>query len=59
MAFTISFFKTFLLLASLLSPIIGMLLIVIVVLGQVVGRLEKWSMLDSLYYAFIIATTVG
>jgi len=28
-------------------------------LGQLVGRIEKWSHFDALYWSFITATTVG
>jgi voltage-gated potassium channel len=59
MAFTLSFIKTFFVIAFQVSPIIGTLLLIIISLGQWVGRLEKWSRLDSLYYSFITATTVG
>ena len=38
---------------------LALLLGVIVILGVVIGRLEKWSALDSMYFAFITATTVG
>ena len=36
-----------------------MLALVIVMLGQYVGRRESWSWHDSLYWSFITATTVG
>ncbi|MEM8867922.1 MAG: potassium channel family protein [Verrucomicrobiota bacterium] len=41
------------------GPILGILALWIALTGLVVGRLEKWSKLDSVYYAFITATTVG
>ena len=31
----------------------------IIVLGLIVGRKESWSKFDSIYWAFITATTVG
>ncbi len=43
----------------LVSPILGFLMLVITLLGQVIGRIEQWSKIDSLYFAFITATTVG
>jgi voltage-gated potassium channel len=33
--------------------------IAIIVLGQIVGRMEKWTRFDSLYWSYITATTVG
>jgi len=41
------------------GPILLSLAIVIVTLGLVVGVMEKWSISESIYYAFITATTVG
>jgi len=35
------------------------LLVVIVILGHLIGIREGWSTADSIYYAFITATTVG
>jgi hypothetical protein len=35
------------------------LFLLIALAGLVVGRIERLSLLDSLYYAFITATTVG
>jgi voltage-gated potassium channel len=29
------------------------------ILGQIVGRLEKWKAFDSFYWSFVTATTVG
>jgi voltage-gated potassium channel len=42
-----------------LWPIIAVLLGVIVALGFRVGHLEGWTAVDSLYFAFITATSVG
>lgn len=41
------------------SPLLISLIFLIASLGYTVGRIENWSILDSLYYAFITATTVG
>ena len=40
-------------------PILLSLAILIVVLGQFVGRHERWSRFDSFYWSFVTATTVG
>ena len=42
-----------------LSPILLVLTATIVTIGIAIGRLEKWSKIDSVYFAFITATTVG
>ncbi len=40
-------------------PILSALLVLIVVLGIVVGRIEGWSFVESLYFAFISGLTIG
>ena len=59
MAFTLTFLENLLALGLLLWPLFLFLLFLIVLLGGWIGRLEKWPLPDSLYYAFITATTVG
>jgi Ion channel len=39
--------------------ILGLLALIIAFLGMVVGMLESWPRFDSVYWAFITATTVG
>ncbi|MCG8585777.1 MAG: potassium channel family protein [Pirellulales bacterium] len=41
------------------SPVLLFLAACIVGIGLAVGRLEKWRPTDSVYFAFITATTVG
>ena len=43
----------------LLSPVIIFLLGAIILLGLAVGRKEGWTKFNSVYFAFITATTVG
>lgn len=59
MAFTIEFIRLFLLGIVYAGPLLLMLLFLISLLGLMVGRWEGWSRTDSLYYAFITASTVG
>ena len=59
MAFTFTFLKLFSIALLLLMPLLLIFITIIVMLGQVVARLEKWPGFDGLYWAFITATTVG
>jgi len=40
-------------------PVISSLLAIIIGLGLIVGRIEKWSLQDSFYFAFISGLTIG
>lgn len=42
-----------------LGPVLLVLVGLIVALGLRIGRLERWSHLDALYFTFVTATTVG
>jgi len=57
--FTLSFLELFLRGVELIFPILLFFISLIVVLGQVVGRIEGWSRFDSFYWSFITAMTVG
>ena len=59
MDFTFTFLRIFLLAIYLAAPLMLFLCLVIVALGLVVARLEKWHRFDALYWSFITATTVG
>lgn len=59
MEFTFEFFRIFFIDLLYAGPILGFLLISICLIGLVIGRIEHWSLFDSLYHAFINATTVG
>lgn len=41
------------------SPILLFLTLLIVLMGQIVGKEEGWSKADALYFSFITASTVG
>lgn len=59
MEFTLSFFRVFLTDILHASPVVGLLLVMVTLIGILIGRLEGWSASDALYHAFINATTVG
>ena len=59
MEFTLTFLRLFFWAMVLALPLLMFLITVIVVLGQIVCRIEKWSRFDALYWSFITATTVG
>ena len=59
MAFTLTFLKVFAWGIYLMAPLLTMFAALIVLLGQIVGRIEGWKRFDSLYWSFITATTVG
>lgn len=59
MAFTITFIKLFLNGIVLVSPLLLLLLLIVAVIGQIVGKMERWSKFEALYWAFITASTVG
>jgi len=43
----------------LVGPLILFLLLIIILLGQFVGRIERWSRFDAVYWTLITAMTVG
>lgn len=59
MQFTLEFFD--ILFDDLIhaAPLLAFLLALIIVIGYIIGRIEGWSLSDSIYHAFINATTVG
>ena len=59
MEFTFDFIRMFFIDLFYAGPILITLVLVIVILGHVIGKLEGWSKPDALYHAFITATTVG
>jgi hypothetical protein len=40
-------------------PILSGLVLVIAVLGLVIGLIERWSVLESIYFAFVSGLTIG
>jgi hypothetical protein len=59
MLFTIEFIRNFGIGLFYAAPLVLSLLVLIAILGLIIGKREGWSHIDSLYYAFITATTVG
>ena len=56
---TTTFIREFVFSLWLTLPLLLALAVIIAVLGQVVGKREGWLPLDSFYWAFITATTIG
>jgi len=56
---TITFLKEFGTGLWLTFPLLFTLAAAIIVLGQFIGKKEGWSRIDSFYWSFITATTVG
>lgn len=40
-------------------PLVVFFLVLISLLGILIGRLEKWDLQESIYFAWVTATTVG
>lgn len=59
MEFTFDFIHMFVVGLFYTAPLLASMLLIIVVLGHFLGKLEGWSRLDAMYHAFITATTVG
>jgi len=59
MEFTFDFIRMFGIGLYYTAPLLALMLLIIVILGHFLGRLEGWSRLDALYHALITATTVG
>ncbi len=59
MDFTFSFIKLFFVAVFYTMPLFLLLGIVIIVLGQIVTHIEKWSWFNGLYWSFVTATTLG
>lgn len=59
MKFTLDFLKLFFSGLYLGAPLLLSLMLVVILLGQRVGRIEKWTRFEALYWSFITATTVG
>ena len=54
-----AFAKQLLLEMRVVWPILSALLLIIMTLGLVIGLIEGWSVLDSIYFAFVSGLTIG
>jgi len=59
MEFTFTFMKTFLYGLYFTAPLLLLIVLITIFLGQIVGHIESWKRFDALYWSFITATTVG
>lgn len=59
MEFTLYFSRVFFMDLIYASPLLVFLVLLISFIGSLIGKIEGWSRSDSLYHAFINATTVG
>lgn len=59
MEFTITFLKTFYLAIKLGAPLILTEVSSIIIMGLIVGRIEKWKLGEAIYWSCVTATTVG
>lgn len=59
MEFTLTFLEVFFVVIRLAAPLLIFFLVIIIICGQFAGRKEGWSPMNTLYWTFITATTVG
>ena len=59
MEFPLDFLQLFIYLLYLASPLLLCLLLIIILLGQIVGKIENWTWFNALYWSLITSTTVG
>lgn len=59
MQFTLDFLEVFLYGIWLTLPLLMSFTLLVLALGQVVGRIEQWSAFDAGYWSLITAFTVG
>jgi len=57
--FTLHFLHAFFIDLVYAAPLLAFFIMLIVFIGLLIGKIEGWSKWDSLYHAFINATTVG
>jgi len=56
---TVDFLRLFLRGLYFTAPLLLILFLIILLIGQIVGRYEAWSKFDAFYWSFVTAITVG
>lgn len=59
MEFSLDFIQVFFIIFAEFIPLFLTFFVPILILGQIVGKLEGWTRFDSFYWSIITATTVG
>ncbi|MGV6826966.1 MAG: potassium channel family protein [bacterium] len=59
MEFSLTFINVFVTGLWLIAPVMFLLGLIIVVLGQIAGYLEGWSRFNAFYWSLVTAMTVG
>ena len=59
MEFTLHFLHVFFMDIFHAAPLLIFFILLISFIGYLIGKIEEWSIWDSLYHAFINAATVG
>ena len=59
MAFAVDFLRILGIALWMAAPLFAIFAVVVILLGLIAGRIERWSAFDSLYWSFITAFTVG
>lgn len=59
MEFTVTFLKLFFWSLQLVAPLLVFLGLIVIVLGQIVSKVEGWHKFNGFYWSLITATTVG
>ena len=54
-----AFIKLFFMSMEVILPLLIFLIVVIVILGQIVTLIEKWTLFNGLYWTFVTALTIG
>jgi hypothetical protein len=44
---------------QIVSPILGGIILVMVIIGLLIGHIEGWKIMDALYFTFVTGLTIG
>jgi hypothetical protein len=44
---------------QIVSPILGGIILVMVIIGLLIGHIEGWKIMDALYFTFVTDLTIG